>query len=287
MRWLVNILLIVLAGSNLAFQLQKVYTPDDMVFFEGGDILIGADNRMPNEAPAFEARVKPFYIDKSPVTVAEFRQFVKETGYITEAEKFGNSAVWISETGTWKLIEGANWKTPFGQMGAEAKDNHPVTQVSWNDAKAFAEWAGRRLPTEIEWEYAAKGGQNTDNQFSWGNEVNINGVYKANVWQGEFPGRNTVEDGFMYTSPVGEFGETKAGLSDMGGNVWEWTSSTYKLYEGNEQPFQVNPEVKVIRGGSFLCDKDVCYGYRVSARQFNSRESATFHMGFRTAMSAE
>lgn len=286
MNHLKNIYLLLIIGFATGCTVPAEESPEDMVFFNGGTVMIGAENAMPNEAPVFKAEVKPFYIDKSPVTVAEFRQFVQETGYITEAEKFGNSAVFFPGSGRWKLIEGAHWVMPFGKDGPEAIDDHPVTQVSWNDAKAYAEWKNRRLPTEIEWEFAAKGGEDTKNIFSWGNELKENGVYKANVWQGKFPIRNLKEDGFMYTSPVGAFGKTKTGLTDMGGNVWEWTSSTYKLYEGNPKSFQVNPRQKVIRGGSFLCEKDVCYGYRVSARQFNSMESATFHMGFRTAKDA-
>lgn len=257
--------------------------PAGMVYFGGGEILIGSEDAMPNEAPVFSTEVEPFYIDKSPVTVAQFEVFVNETGYVTEAERFGNSGVLDTETGQWVLAEGANWKHPLGKDGTQAESNHPVTQVSWNDANAYAEWEGRRLPNEIEWEYAAKGGKNSGNTYSWGNKLVEEGSFKANVWQGSFPIKNTIDDGFLFTSPVGEFGETEAGLTDMGGNVWEWTSSTYKMYAGNKTPFVVNEDNKVIKGGSFLCIKEICYGYRPSARQFNSRESATFHMGFRTA----
>lgn len=261
--------------------------PKGMVHFEGGEIMIGADDALPNEAPSFETEVSPFLMDKSPVTVAEFRAFVEETGYRTDAEEFGNSGVMDLNTGQWVLAEGANWRTPLGTGGQQAKDDHPVTQVSWNDAQAYAEWKGRRLPTEIEWEYAAKSGKNTGSKFSWGNELMEKASFKANVWQGHFPFKNTGEDGFLFTNPVGEFGQNEAGMTDMGGNVWEWTSTTYRLYDGNTQPFIHKKENKVIRGGSFLCHKEVCYGYRVTARQFNSKESATFHMGFRTARSAE
>ncbi|MCC5941449.1 MAG: formylglycine-generating enzyme family protein [Balneolaceae bacterium] len=260
--------------------------PWGMVYFGGGEIIIGAENTLPNEAPAFRTDVDPFFIDVSPVTVSEFRRFVEETGYQTEAERFGDSVVMDYETGRWAMIEGANWKYPLGLQGYEADDNHPVTHISWNDANAFAEWAGKRLPTEIEWEYAAKGGVNSGNPYSWGNELVENGVYRANVWQGQFPIENSAEDGYLYTSPVGEFGKTEAGLTDMGGNVWEWTSDTFRLYEGNPALFVENPDEKVTRGGSFLCQKEVCYSYRVSARQSHSRESATFNIGFRLAMDA-
>ncbi len=283
-----SFILVVLFGGFLACtQTPQNESPKGMVYFEGGKIMIGSDDALPNEAPSFETKVSPFFIDKSPVTVAEFRAFVEETGYQTEAEEFGNSIVMNIKTGRWVLAEGANWKTPFGIGGPQAKDDHPVTQVSWNDAQAYSAWVGRRLPTEIEWEYAAKSGKNSGNKFSWGNELVENASYKANVWQGNFPIKNTEEDGFLYTSPVGEFGQNEAGVTDMGGNVWEWTSTNYGLYEGNIQSFNQNDDNKVIRGGSFLCHKEVCYGYRITARQFNSRESATFHMGFRTARSAE
>lgn len=261
--------------------------PEGMVKFEGGTITIGANNTRPNEYPAHKVRVEPFYISKSPVTVAEFREFVKETDYVTDAEKFGNSGVFDVERGTWNLVEGANWKYPFGKGTKPAADDHPVTQVSWNDARAYCEWAGVRLPTEKEWEFAAKGGKDTRNRFSWGNELLTKAGYQANVWQGSFPDSMRVEDGYKYTSPVGVFGTTEAGLTDMGGNVWEWTSDTYDLYEGNTYPFQKNVTNKVIRGGSFLCDSTVCFGYRVTARNTNSRESATVNTGFRTAMDVQ
>jgi formylglycine-generating enzyme len=256
--------------------------PEGMVYFIGGEITIGADNTISNEGPAFRATVGPFFIDIHPVTVAQFNIFVQETGYVTDAERFGNSAVVNMKNGEWELIDGACWKYPFGRDGPPAPDDHPVTQVSWNDANTYARWTGRRLPTEIEWEYAAKSGKGNNDRYSWGNSLVKNGTYMANVWQGNFPDVNTLEDGFEYTSPVGAFGKTEAGLTDMGGNVWEWTADTYRLYEGNPYQFQENPASKVIRGGSFLCHKSVCWGYRTSARQFNSRESATFHMGFRT-----
>lgn len=261
--------------------------PADMVFFEGGTMTMGADDTQPNEYPAHPVTVSSFYLSGSPVTVAEFRTFAEETGYVTDAERFGNSAVFDVESGTWSLVEGADWRRPLGPGGPAAKDNHPVTQVSWNDARAYCEWAGVRLPTEAEWAFAARQGNKSGDRFSWGDELVQNAAYKANVWQGRFPDSVAVEDGYLYTSPVGAFGTTGAGLTDMGGNVWEWTQSTYKLYPGNPYPFAEDPKNKVIRGGSFLCDSTVCFGYRVTARNFNSRESATVNMGFRTARSAE
>lgn len=261
--------------------------PEGMVYFEGGPITIGTNRGMPNEAPAFNTVVDPFYISVHPVTVAQFREFVQETGYATEAEKFGNSGVFNFETGEWALIEGAYWEYPLGPGGPKAKPDHPVTQVSWNDARAYCEWADIRLPTEVEWEYAARNGKNSGDLYSWGDDLVVDGVYQANVWQGAFPTSFNNRDGYKLTSPVGAFGKTPSGLTDMGGNVWEWTGTVYHLYEGNPAEIEKNPNLKVIRGGSFLCDKNVCYGYRVSARQHNSRESATINMGFRTAKDTE
>lgn len=262
-------------------------TPDkEMVYFEGGTITVGSEEGEMNESPVHQVSVDPFYISENLVTVAEFREFVEATGYVTEAEKFGNSGVFDVETGNWSLVEGADWKQPFGPDGKVAKDDHPVTQVSWNDAVAYCEWAGVRLPTEMEWEFAAKGGNDSNNRFSWGNELVSKAGFEANVWQGKFPDSVSVEDGYLYTSPVGVYGKTEAGLTDMGGNVWEWTSDTYRLYEGNRYRVPLDENKKVIRGGSFLCDETVCFSYRVSARSFNTRESATFHMGFRIAKDA-
>jgi formylglycine-generating enzyme len=256
---------------------------EGMTWFPGGQITIGTTDGLPNEGPPFTADVDPFYISTHPVTVAEFRIFVEDTGYVTEAEKFGNSAV-LGPDGSWSLLELADWRHPRGPENGPADDSHPVTHVSWNDAMAYADWTGKRLPTEIEWEYAAKGGRDSDDRYSWGDELVADGEFRANVWQGNFPVENRVDDGFEHTSPVGAFGSTASGLTDMGGNVWEWTADTYRLYEGNRMPFRDDPDLRVIRGGSFLCEANVCHGYRVTARQFNSRESAAFHMGFRTAM---
>lgn len=261
--------------------------PDGMVYLEGGTVTIGSETGKMNEKPAHEVEVEPFFIDAEPVTVAEFRTFVEATGYVTEAEKFGNSAVFDIEEKKWKLADGANWRYPLGETGPEAKDTHPVTHVSWNDARAYCKWAGERLPTEEEWEYAARAAQSSNERFSWGNKLVEDGTFRANVWGGKFPETIRNEDGYLYTSPVGAFGYTEAGLADMGGNVWEWTSSTYRMYDGNRYRVPVDERLKTIRGGSFLCDSTVCFGYRVTARTYNSRESAAFHMGFRTVKPIE
>lgn len=257
----------------------------NMIYFEGGEITIGTNEGELHEGPQFKTTIESFYMGAHLVTVKEFRKFIEATGYITDAEKFGDSGVFDSNSG-WELRKGANWEFPFGEDGKKAKDDHPVTQVSWNDANAYSEWLGHRLPKEIEWEYAAKNGRDDSGQYSWGDELVVNGNYMANVWQGNFPYNNEVKDGYEYTSPVGIFGKTEGGLFDMGGNVWEWCKDTYKMYEGNSQSLDINPDIKVLRGGSFLCDKNVCHGYRVTARSHNSRDTGSIHMGFRTAKDA-
>ena len=271
----------------LAACTEESKPPQGMAYFEGGEITIGSKNGLQNEYPPFTKEIDPFYLDKHLVTVEQFRKFVEATGYLTDAEKFGDAGTFNMKKQKWELTKGAYWEYPQGPDGPKAKDNHPVTQVSWNDARAYAEWAGKRLPTEYEWEYAAKMGRpSKKDQYNWGNELYQNGEYKANVWQGEFPRKNDTADGFLFTNPVGYFGKDKNGLMDMGGNVWEWTRNTYKPYPGNPMPFNVNQNRKTLRGGSFLCDSTVCHGYRVTARQHCTVETGLFHQGFRCAKSA-
>ncbi|TKG91914.1 formylglycine-generating enzyme family protein [Puteibacter caeruleilacunae] len=271
--------------SSTAAVVKNVST-DNMVKFEGGSFLMGSDNGLPNEKPIHEQTVEPFFIDKSPVTVAEFSKFVDATKYVTEAEKFGDSGVFNFTLGKWELLKGANWKKPLGPSGEEAKDNHPVTHVSWNDAVAYAQWAGKRLPTEAEWEFAARSGKNSDQKFSWGATLQIDGQYKSNVWQGEITDQ-TAKDGYLYTSPVGAFGETEAGLTDMGGNVWNWCADTYAIYPGNPQAVPYDNNIKVIRGGSFFYDANGEDSFSVSGRAQNSHETSLFNTGFRCAKSAK
>lgn len=258
---------------------------ENMVFFDGGTIMMGSNEGMPNAAPAFEANVEPFYIAKHPVTVAQFREFTEATGFVTEAEKFGDAGVYDLENNNWELVQGTTWQYPLGPSKPAAKPDHPVTQVSWNDAVAYCEWAGYRLPTEMEWEYAARGGKNDGDKFSWGNEVVKDDKFLANVWQGDLSTQQGA-DGYIFTSPVGQFGETPSGLTDMGGNVWEWCQSTFRPYPGG-QPFRVNPNVKVIRGGSFFFDQAGEESYTVYFRGNNSVETSLFNLGFRCAKSAE
>lgn len=254
----------------------------EMIYFKGGTFMMGSEKGLPNEKPVHEVTVKPFYIDKSPVTVAQFRQFVEVTGYKTEAEIYGDSGVFNFEKQQWELLPGATWFKPFGPDGPIAEDNHPVTHVSWNDAMAFAKWAGKRLPTEKEWEYAARSGKNSGEKFSWGNEVSVNGNYFANTWQGTLDAPEK-KDGFLFTSPVGAFGENEAGVTDMGGNVWQWCANNYKPYPGNNEPVREDPKVKVIRSGSFFYDANSDDSFSVSGRSMNSHETSLFNTGFRCA----
>lgn len=256
--------------------------PDGMVYVQGGTTNIGSNDGQPNEKPMFETEVTPFLMDKSLVTVADFRKFVVETGYTTETEVYGNGVVFDFERGEWILVEGVTWEYPNGLDGEKAEDNHPVRQVSWNDANAYLEWAGKRLPTEIEWEHAARGGENLEWPYAWGNSLIDNGRYQANTWTGTFPMENIAEDGYLQTSPVGEFNVTQLGLTDMGGNVWEWTQDWYRSYVERNLPFQPNQySEKVLRGGSFMCHVSYCHGYRVSARSHTTPDNSLFHVGFR------
>ena len=258
----------------------------EMIYFEAGTFLMGSENGLPNESPVHEVKVGPFYIDKSPVTVAQFRQFVNATGFKTEAEKFGDSGVFNFERKTWELLPGATWEKPFGPSGPDAVNNHPVTHVSWNDAVAYANWAGKRLPTEAEWEYAARSGENNGEKFSWGNEVSVDGQYFANTWQGDISSTDA-PDGYLFTSPVGVFGGNDAGVTDMGGNVWQWCAGNYTLYPGNPQPYREDPNVKVIRSGSFFYDENGEDSFSVSGRSMNSHETSLFNTGFRCAKDGE
>ena len=222
-------------------------------------------------------------MDIHPVTVGAFREFVEETGYKTEAEEFGDAGILHPETFQWMLIPGATWKYPMGPEGPEAEDDHPVTQVSWNDAVAYAKWKGHRLPTEYEWEHAARGAEAAPEKYAWGDVLYMAGQPMANTWDGTFPVVNTQEDGYLYTSPVGTFGKTPLGLTDMGGNVWEWTDSWYRSYNDRKKDYTPTAQSeRVQRGGSFLCHADYCHGYRVSARSHSTPETSLFHVGFRT-----
>ncbi len=222
--------------------------------------------------------LESFWIDKNLVTVSDFRKFIQKTKFKAEAEKFGDAGFFDIKTGLWSLKKGANWEYPLGKDFPKTPDNHPVTQVSWNDAVAYCKWAGKRLPTKDEYELAAKNGEDEyDKLYSWGEIDEENGKYKGNFWQGSFPLVNTVKDGFQYTSPVGYFGKTEIGMTDMGGNVWQWSAdwSTEK------------PEEKLQFGGSYLCDKAVCHGYKIGNTASSTPETSLMHVGFRGVKEAK
>ena len=258
----------------------------EMVAFQAGTLTMGSNSGTAQERPAHQVDVKAFNIDKYPVTVADFRKFVEATGHKTDAEKFGDSGVFDFTTSAWTLKPGANWQYPLGKNTARAADDQPVTQVSWYDAVAYASWEGKRLPTEAEWEYAAKCGGKSNTRFSWGDKVIMNGKYMSNVWQGTDMTAKQGEDGFELTSPVGHYGLTPCGMADMGGNVWNWCADVYKLYPGNNTPYQENADLKVIRGGSFFFDQAGENSFTTTFRGSNTQETSLFNTGFRCASDA-
>lgn len=259
----------------------------EMILFSDGTFMMGSETGLAQERPIHKMMMKSFYLDKTPVTVGQFRKFVVTSGYKTDAEKFGDSGVFDYISQSWSLVSGACWKSPLGKDKPIAEDNYPVTQVSWNDAIAFAKWAGKRLPTEAEWEYAARCGGKNNSKFSWGDKLLVNGKYFANVWQGKDISSPQGADGFVNTSPVGYYGITSCGLTDMGGNVWNWCSDVYKPYPGNNDPFQPNDQLRVIRGGSFLYDQNGENSFSATGRAFNTFETSLFNTGFRCAKDAQ
>jgi len=256
--------------------------PAGMVLVPGGTTRIGSTDGAADESPVWNARVQPFLMDAHPVTVARFGAFVDATRFVTDAERIGDAGGFDLAKGRWVLVPGATWRRPRGTDGPAAPHDHPVTQVSWNDAVAFAKWEGKRLPTEAEWEHAARGGRDSRESYAWGKTLVQGGTSRANTWEGSFPERNTGEDGYIFTSPVGVFGKTELGLTDMGGNVWEWTADWYLPYSDGARNFVPSAESeRAQRGGSFLCHESYCHGYRVSARSHSTPETALFHVGFR------
>lgn len=233
----------------------------------------------PQDGKKIKVEIKNLIVDKNLVTVADYAAFVEATGYKTQAEIFGNSIIFDFKTSKWEIREGANFRFPFGTTAPKALPNHPVTQVSWYDAVAYAKWKGQRLPTDAEWEFIAKNAGKSLDIYPWGNAFYESGQYKANVWQGSFPHYNSADDGFLTTSPVGYFGVDKVGLTDMGGNVWQWCQDSVQPTGCN-----ANDDLsvrKVCRGGSFLCDKNVCHGFKIGNRTNSTAESGMIHIGFR------
>lgn len=257
------------------------------------------------ESPVHPVKVSPFWLDVASVTNAQFAHFVQGTGYITDAERFGSSAVFhldvtappadilgrAAHTPWWINVRGANWRHPEGRLSnLSSRRDHPVVHISWHDASAYASWAGKRLPTEAEWEFAARGGLDGQ-RFPWGNELVPDGEWQCNIWQGKFPYRNDRSDGFHATAPAQSFHPNAYGMWNMIGNVWEWcedwfAANTYELRLAGKTTSPAGPTTglgRVMRGGSFLCHESYCYRYRVAARSFNTPESSSSNIGFRCA----
>ncbi len=289
-----------------------IFTQPDkqnLIYLSGGEFLMGTDDRegfpSDGEGPVRAVTVAPFYIDPYTVTNLEFKMFVDATGYITEAEKFGWSYVFhlfVPEFGVkilgstrqspwWLAVEGASWRAPEGPGSViEDRLDHPVIHTTWNDAEAYCRWVGKRLPTEAEWEFAARGGL-VQKRYPWGDEIKPGGKHMCNIWQGKFPTKNNASDGFVGTAPVQAFEPNGYGLYHIAGNVWEWCADWFSpIFHVNRS--RVNPigpssgTSRVMRGGSYLCHKSYCNRYRVAARSQNTPDSSTGNMGFRCAADA-
>jgi len=311
--------------------------PAAMVWIPGGEFTMGTNSAMSmrNERPAHRVRVGGFWMSDHDITNAEFRRFVEATGYVTTAERQPDwedirkqlppgtpkpdasrlvpgslvftppsHAVPLNDLSLWwEWVPGASWRTPKGPGSAiDGMDNHPVVQVSWNDAVAYAKWDGSRLPTEAEWEFAARGGLD-GKRYAWGDEPSPHGAHMANTFDGDFPYHQASEDGFADTSPVKSFPPNGYGLYDMAGNVWQWTADQYRADEfasradqgvcDNPQgptstydPDDPYSERRVIKGGSFLCNPSYCESYRPSARRGTPPDTGSSHVGFRVVRNA-
>ncbi|WP_293539152.1 formylglycine-generating enzyme family protein [Phenylobacterium sp.] len=299
-----------------------------MVWTPGGVFTMGSDSHYPEERPARRVRVDGFWIDRTPVTNDQFARFVEQTGHVTLAEIAprpedypgaprdmlrAGSMVFTPTRGPvplndasqwWRWTFGATWRRPLGPgSNLRGLGDHPVVHVAWPDVEAYAAWAGKTLPTEAEWEFAAWGGGPSETEFVWGTELTPAGRQMANTFQGQFPFRNTCEDGYDRTSPVGAFPGNDLGLLDMIGNVWEWTSDWYGPHRtaeksspccaienprGGREGDSLDPALpdipiprKVLKGGSFLCAPSYCRRYRPAARHAQTIDSAMSHLGFR------
>jgi formylglycine-generating enzyme required for sulfatase activity len=266
-----------------------------MIELEGGAFLMGTDDHegypQDGEGPVREVVLEPFAIDAEAVSNERFAEFVAATGHVTEAERFGWSFVFAGllpddfpETRAlvgaewWRQVFEADWRRPEGPGSSlEGRGDHPVVHVSWNDAHAFCAWSGTRLPSEAEWEFAARGGL-VQQRFPWGDELEPGGEHRMNVWQGSFPDRNTRADGYFGTAPVDSFPANGFGLHNTSGNVWEWCEGDFRDLRGVVLG-------KAIRGGSYLCHHSYCNRYRVAARTSNTADSSSGNTGFRVAQS--
>ncbi len=294
----------------------------EMIWIPGGDFRMGSDHHYPEEAPAHPVAVEGFWMDRTPVTNAQFLVFVKATGHVTLAERPADpslypgakpellqpsSVVFVPPPRPigqgdpyrwWQYVPGADWRHPEGAGSSiKGRERHPVVHIAHEDAVAYATWAGKRLPSEAEWERAARGGLEGV-EFAWGTELHPGGRMLANTWQGDFPNHNTRLDGWERTSPVGSFPANPYGLFDMIGNVWEWTSDWYLLHalnasgaprcrEASVDSTSQHGEIprKVVKGGSFLCAPGYCRRYRPAARMAQGIDTSTCHLGFRCVTS--
>jgi formylglycine-generating enzyme required for sulfatase activity len=275
-----------------------------MVRLEGGHFLMGSDATSvfpgDGEGPVREVFVDSFYLSRSAVTNAQFAEFRRRSGYVTEAEREGWSFVFRNHvpedkrgacpvgTPWWSHVDGADWAHPQGPHSSTVRRaDYPVLHVSWNDALAYCEWAGVRLPTEAEWEYAARGGM-AQKTFPWGDELTPGGRHMCNVWQGSFPELDLAEDGFDSAAPVHSFEPNAFGLYNMVGNAWEWCSDWFdaEWHRGASRFNPVGPAAgiaRIMRGGSYLCHESYCFRYRNSARTGNAPETSTGNLTFRVA----
>lgn len=279
-----------------------------MVLVPAGAFRIGSDDHFAypadGEAPVRELETSAFWIDSVAVSNSAFSTFVEDAGYLTEAESFGWSFVFggllpddfppmqaVARAPWWRKVEGADWRHPAGpQSTLEGRLNHPAVHVSWHDAAAYANWAGKRLPTEAEWERAARGGLE-GRVFPWGDELEPAGEQRMNVWQGEFPTENTLDDGYLGTAPVDAFPANGFGLFNTTGNVWEWTADWFhpSFRSRDRRRDAIGPPRgtnKVQKGGSYLCHHSYCRRYRVAARQGSTPDSSTGNVGLRCARNA-
>ncbi len=287
---------------------SELPTRDGMVLLPGGTFLMGTNDPggypSDGEGPVRQIRLNPFWIDSCAVSNAKFGTFVGTTSYVTEAEKYGWSFVFagmlpaelpptraVSAAPWWRQVDGASWRRPEGPRSTVGdRMDHPVVHVSWNDVRAYCRWAGTRLPTEAEWEYAARGGLE-QRRYPWGDDLTPDDEHRMNVWQGRFPAVNTLEDGYLGTAPASAFPPNGYGLYNVTGNVWEWCTDwfhpTFHVNGPRRNPKGPRSGThRVMRGGSYLCHASYCYRYRVAARSANTPDSSTGNLGFRCARDA-